>query len=104
MIGGMRHRVSIQSRTVEADSYGAPVPAWATEAVRWGEAVPLSGRELWQAAQVRPDVTHKVTLRYYPGLTPRHRLLVEGRTFEIGSVINPDGRGRFHECLCKEEV
>lgn len=104
MIGPMRQRVTIQARTTAADAYGAPVATWADVATRWGEVLPLSGRELWQAQQVRPDVTLKVRLRYYDGLTPKHRLKVGARVLEVESVVNPDGRNRFHECLCKEEV
>lgn len=100
----MEYRVAIQSRTLSADSYGGPVATWTTEATRWGQITPLSGRELWQAQQVRPDVTHQVALRYYDGLKPRHRLLVEGRTFQIQSVVDLENRHRQQVCICVEEV
>jgi SPP1 family predicted phage head-tail adaptor len=104
VIGGMRHRVVIQEAATTADSFGAPSLAWTDAAERWAEVRPLAGRELWEARSVRPDVTHAVTLRYYEGLTPRHRLVHEGRVLRVESVLNPDGRKRFHELLCKEEV
>lgn len=101
----MRERVEIQSRTLAADSYGGQVATWATAATVWGKVEPLSGREAWQAQQVRPDVTHKVTIRAYPGLTPKHRLRVDGsRVFHIESVLNLEERGRVMECACREEV
>ena len=103
-IGPKRHRVEIQARAVSRDEYGGIAATWETVATVWGEVIELSGRELWQAAQVRPDLTSRVTIRYYEGLTPKHRLIVDGRTLNIESVINPDGRRREHQLLCKEEV
>ena len=100
----MRTRIEIQSRSMAADTYGGPNPTWSTAATRWGQITPLSGRELWQAQQVRPDVTHRIVLRYYAGLTPRHRLLVGSRVFNISSVLDIENRQRLHECVCVEEV
>lgn len=100
----MEARVEVQERTVTQDVYGAAVPAWATVAVRWGKVEPLSGREQWQAQQVRPDVTHRVTLRYYSALTARHRLKIGERIFNIESVVNVENRRRQHDCICVEEV
>jgi SPP1 family predicted phage head-tail adaptor len=103
-IGPMRNRVEIQSRTVAQDSYGQAVPTWTTLATVAAEVLPLSGREMWQAQQARPQVTHKVTIRFYSGLTAKHRLLFDGATLNIDSVLNPDGRKRFHELICVEQV
>lgn len=103
-VGPMRDRLEIQARVMTQNDYGEAVPAWATLTTRWGQVEPLSGRELWQAQQVRPDVSHKVTIRYYDGLTPRHRLLLGSRVFEITSVINVDNRKRFMDLICVEEV
>lgn len=100
----MRTRVEIQSRVTTQDTYGAVTETWSTVATRWGRVEPLSGREQWQAQQVRPDVTHRVTLRYYDGLTARHRLKVGDRVLNITSVLNTEERKRQHECVCVEEV
>lgn len=103
-IGPMRQLVTIQARTVAQNSYGEAVQTWTTVATRWGNLEPLSGREVWQAQQVRPDVTHRVTLRYYDGLTPKHRVVIDGQTFGVVAVVNPDGRKRFHELTCVQEI
>lgn len=103
-IGPMRDRLEIQARTMAANSYGERVATWETVATRWGQVDPLNGRELWQAQSVRPDVSHKVTMRYYDGLSPRHRLKLGSRIFEITSVINIDNRKRFVDVTCIEEV
>jgi SPP1 family predicted phage head-tail adaptor len=103
-VGPLRHRVAIQARTVTQDGYGATVATWATAATVWASVEPLSGREAWQAQSVRPDVTHTVTIRAYDGLTPKHRLLFDGRTLEIESVVNLEERNRYMVLQCKEAV
>lgn len=101
----MRERIEIQSRTLSADSFGGQTATWSTAATVWGKVEPLSGREMWQAQQVRPDVSHKVTIRHYSGLTPKHRLLVDSaRVFSIEAVLDIEDRHRQMVLMCKEEV
>lgn len=104
MIGPMRHRLEIQTASASPNAYGEPILTWSTVATRWGSIDPLAGRELWQARQVSPDVSHKVTLRYYAGLTPKCRLVFGSRTFEVESVLTIDERKRFMVCVCHEEL
>jgi len=40
----------------------------------WINLQPLMGRERYEAQAIHPTVTHRVTLRYWPGLTGQHRL------------------------------
>lgn len=103
-LGLMRVRAEVQARTIAQDSFGAAVPTWTTLATRWARVEPLSGREQWQAQQVRPDVTHRVTLRYYSGLTPTHRLKAGDRVFNVESVLDLDTLKRVQECVCVEAV
>lgn len=103
-IGGLRDRVEIQSRGAPQNGYGEPVLAWATLATVWARVEPISGRETWQAQQAQADVTHRVTVRTYPGLTSKMRFLLGGRVLNIDSVIDVEGRRQFQECLCKEET
>ena len=98
----MRDRVTIQDRTITQDSFGQGTPTWFDLATVWAFVEPLSGREAWQAQMVRPDVTHQITMRAYPGLHPRMRLKLGTRTFNIESVIDVENRGRQHTCVCKE--
>lgn len=103
-IGKMRTAIAIQERIETRDTFGGPTLTWSTVATRWGRVEPLSGRELWQAQAARPDVSHRITLRHYDGLTPRHRLLVGSRVFNIESVLNIEEKGRVSQVMAKEEV
>jgi SPP1 family predicted phage head-tail adaptor len=101
----MRDQVVIQSRTIAQDGYGAPVPTWSDVGDPvWANVEPLTGREAWQAQQVRPDLTHRVTMRFYSGLTTKHRLKIGSRILNIESAVDVESRGREHVLMCKEEV
>lgn len=102
--GKLRHRVTVQRDNGERSEFGGPEESWSDVTTRWMTVEPLSGRELWNAQQVRPDVTHKVTARHLDGVTTKHRLKFGTRVLQIESVINPVERNEELMILCKELV
>lgn len=107
--GKLRHRVVIEKNTPSLDAYGQPVPGWppgggAVFALRWASVEPLRGRELFTAQQVKPDVTHRVRLRWLKGLTTAMRIRHAGRYLNIDSIINRDERNIELELICHEAV
>lgn len=88
------------------DQYGQPAEAWATVADVWANVEPLSGRELWHAQQVQPDVTHRITLRYTSALKidPGWRAVMNGRVFSFLSVLNIEERNRTIQVMAIERV
>ena len=69
---------------------------------------PLAGREFWQAQGVESQHTHKVKLRWIPGVTESHRFVVAGpgeeRALDITAVIDVENRGRVLLLMCSEEA
>lgn len=110
--GRLRHRVSIQARqgTGTQDAYGQTTNTtdpWVTVATRWADVRPLEGTEKFvatQSVQVSPEVFFRVTMRYYAGLTPQHRLLFGSRVLEIEAVLNVDERNHRMDLACREEL
>jgi SPP1 family predicted phage head-tail adaptor len=102
--GELNCRVTLQSATETQDDYGAPVPGWATTATVWGEVVDLSGREFFAAQQVNAEVSTRIRIRYRTDVTPKMRAIANGRTLEILSVLDPEGRKRELHLMCKEVV
>lgn len=103
--GKLRHRVDIQTRSASQDSLGEQVHTWSAVATSVPARVEqLSGKELFSAQQINPQLSHKVSMRYYSGLDPKHRLLWEGRYLDILSIANPDARREEHQLLCLERV
>ena len=100
--GELTHRLEIQQATETQNDHGETVETWATVAERWGSVEPLSGRELMEAQQVRPEITHRVRLRYYEGLTSSHRFKHGTRVYHIQSLLDMGLRGVEHVTHCIE--
>lgn len=106
--GELRDRVQIQRNDAvagaDSDALGDVPPRWATVAEVWANVTETGGSEDWQGGGVRPDRTLSVSVRYFPGLGSRHRLLFGTRVLNIESVVNPDGMGIEHVLTCREEA
>lgn len=92
--GELRHRFVIEEdRGTEQTDRGETAINWVQVAVRSGSLEWLQGREFWYGQQVVAQATHGITLRYFPGLTPKHRLRKllgsTSRVFEIESIGDP---------------
>ncbi len=102
-IGSLRHRIGIQSASDSQSSSGESSPTFTTVATVWGKIEPLSGRELFLAQQTMADSTHKVTIRYYSGLSPKDRFAFGSRYFNIQNISDVEERNRMMICIVKEE-
>jgi SPP1 family predicted phage head-tail adaptor len=99
--GRMRERVTIQSPTGSQSAMGGSSLTYTDAATVWASVDGISSRDVMQAMQANVIVTHRVRIRYYPGITVDHRLQWRGRSFEIASVIERENR-TMHELLVKE--
>ena len=100
--GKLRHELVIQSASESRGTDGAVVKTWSTFATVWGSVNPIRAREQLQSGQLQADVTHKLLLRYLPGLTHEHRIMVDGRVFEIVSLMNVAEADQVMEVLAVE--
>ena len=98
----MRHRVELKSLSSTRGSAGTQTNTYATYATVWASVNPLRGLELINAQQVHMEITHKITIRYNSSLIATDRILFDGRTFEIASIIDPYERNVYLELMCKE--
>ena len=61
--GERNKRLRIERDTASTqDSEGHVTETWTKVADRWCKVEPLSGRELWDARQIQPDTTHRITM------------------------------------------
>lgn len=104
--GRMRRRISVERSTPTLDRFGQSQPAWAEVYPCWADVRDLSGMELQIARQIRPEVTHAITIRYPPSLalTPKDRINYGGRILNISAITNPDQRNRTLEILATEVI
>ena len=108
--GQLRHRVEIQSLTESRNAHGGVTRTAATVAKRWARIEPLQGREFFDAQAVDATITHRVTLRYYSGLTPSHTIKYHDagadtdRTLNIVSIQNTEELDAVQVCMCREDL
>lgn len=101
--GLMDKFATVQTPTDSTNSIGEPELAWSTFATRWIAILPLSGNEQINAMTNQGSVTHRVRMRYTDGLKPKMRIQVDGRQFEIMSVMER-GRREEHELMVSEVI
>lgn len=103
--GRLYQSIVIESVTEVRDSRGETTKTWATFATGVRAAVvPLRGKEYFEAHQENRELTHKVILRYLPGLTEKMRIKLGTRYFDIEIIINVEERNRELNLMCVERI
>lgn len=103
-IGRLRHRITIQRWTETLNKLNEPVEDWQDYVTVWAQAEDLRGREYHLARQAETgEVTTRFRIRYRSDIDRAKMRVVDGsRTFGIEAVIEPDGKRRVLEMMCKE--
>ena len=99
--GNLSYRIEVQERSLSPDGFGDPLPTWTTIATRWASLEMQGAGKPFSANQVSPDATVRITMRYYDGLTPRHRLKLNSRIFQIEGITHDEWETVI---MCKEQV
>lgn len=102
--GQLRHRIAIEEFTTTRDSMGGTIEAWTTFAPAWAAVEPLNGREFFAAEQVNAEVSHRVTMRYTPGVKTKMRVNHGGRFLLIEAALNIGERNQELQLMCREVV
>src|SRR3989304_5132322 len=102
--GRLRHRVTLQVTALStADSFGEQTQSWAdVERDIPAEVQTLSAIELWKTAQVQPEASVQVFMRYRSDVTSAHRFIYGSRYLYPITVI-PDIKNTELTILCKEK-
>lgn len=101
---GLRHRITIQYKTVTQDAIGNEIETWHTFATVWAAIEPISGREYFAAAQTNAEVNHRIKIRPLPGVNSEMRAVWDNRIFEIEAVLNIKEKNVEVHLMCKEAV
>lgn len=103
-IGRLRHRITIEQVAEAQDTDGAVLESWTPYTTVQASIEPVSGREYFAAQSTQADVTHRISLRYLSGITPKMRVNHTSRIFDILSVINVGERNRELQLMCRESI
>ena len=100
--GKLRERVTVQIASGTTNALGETVLTWNNSSAVWASVEGVSAREALISGQQETTVSHRVRLRYLPGLTSQHRFSWRSRTLEIVSLIDHGNRSE-HEAICQEQ-
>lgn len=97
--GRLRHRITLQSKSVTRDAMGGEIITWIDQATLWAEVKPLSGRALYAAQQAQSEVTAAITLRHRRDIATDWRVQHESDVYTIHAIIpNLDGTTLNLQC------
>lgn len=99
--GKLRERVTVQIASGTTNALGETVLAWSNSTAVWASVEGVSSREALAAGQQDTTITHRVRLRYLPGLTQQDRLSWRSRTLNIVSLLEYGNRSE-HVAICEE--
>lgn len=89
--GLLDRRVRLERRHEQVDDSGQAVQVWLPLAEVWARVEPLGGREGFGQQQFVATGDLRVTIRWRGDVTPLHRVVHEGRPYDVVSVAE-DGR------------
>lgn len=101
--GKLRERVRIEQASEARNSMGEVVQTWTLFAARWASVDGLSSREFLLQGQQQTEITHRVRMRYVPGMTSSMRIVWRERVLEMNSLLEHRNRSE-HEALCTERT
>jgi SPP1 family predicted phage head-tail adaptor len=101
--GELRERVTVQIASGATNTLGETVLTWNNSTAVWASVEGVTARESLGLGQQEISVTHRVKMRYLPGLTQSMRFAWRNRTLEIVSLLERGNRSE-HEIICQETV
>lgn len=101
--GKLRERVTVQIASGATNTLGETVMTWSDSTSVWASVQGVSASEALDAGKQDTTITHRVRMRYLPGLTQQMRLAWRNRTLNIVSLLEYDNRTE-HVAVCEEVV
>mgnify|MGYP003380035594 CR=1 FL=1 len=99
--GALDQRVTLERFTATQDTTGQMIEAWAPLASVWASLEPQAGREFIAAGAQQSELTTKIRIRHRPGITSSDRVIHDGTTYNIQSVIDYRSQRRELVLMCR---
>lgn len=99
--GDLDQRVTVERFTSTQDELGQPIESWAPLFTCWAAVEPLTGREFIAAQAAQSEVTARIRMRFRPWMTAEDRVIHDGKTYNIVSVVDPRSQGRELVLMCR---
>lgn len=97
-LGELKHVIEVQELKTTVDNMGFHEEAWTTivETRAKTEFDDRLMKEIFKDDGIDNTVVKIFTLRYFPGLTVKHRIKFNGMTYEVYAFNNIDDENRFY--------
>lgn len=102
--GKLNHRITVQSKTAAADTYGGETITWTTFATVWASIEPLRGNEFIESQRAGAELTTRIRVRYRSGYAPTMRVTWGTHVYDVEAVINVNEAGRETQLMCREVI
>lgn len=99
--GDLDQRVTVERFTSTEDELGQPIETWAPLFTCWAAVEPLTGREYLAAQAAVSEVTARIRMRFRPWMTAQDRVVHNGTTYGIESLIDVRSGNRELVLMCK---
>ncbi len=103
-IGEMRKRITIQQPSTAATPSGETSGNPATICRAWARILPLTGTETWVDEALQEISSHRLNMRYQPGITAAMFATFQGRQFNFTGVIDLEEWHEELEIYAKEVI
>ena len=101
-IGARARRFTLEMPLESPDGFGGVLRSYAAGPQLWGAIEMVGGDTRRRADRPEQVATHRVRLRWRPGVTAAMRLVDGPRRFAIRAAGDPDGSQRELVCLVEE--
>lgn len=99
--GRLRHFVTIEQSVSQRTETGAERIAWVPIATNVPCGIEsVSGREFFTANQEQRDVTARLVMRRFPGLTTKMRIVYGGAVYDIKAILPDPTQASHIQLMC----
>jgi len=101
--GQLTAELALEAMQPVADGMGGYRETWSEIGTVWGRIEPVSTSQRDFGIRPRPEVTHRILVRFRDDISSDKRFRKGGRIFSLRAVHDADERGRYLICLAVEE-
>ena len=101
--GSLRHKVEIQTFSSGKNSFGEVEKVWNKFTNAWADIKPIKASEYFRADKLQHTISHRVIIRYIPGIKPDMRIVFRDRVFEIKAIRDFFEKNKTLELMCEEK-
>lgn len=101
-VGTLTDRVQLRRREMLPESEGGHAALFVPTASVWARVRSLAGRQGASTDGRAVSVSHTVVLRFRNDVAPGDRIVYRGRSLDVVSAADLNGRRAYLSCLCSE--